>query len=923
MVHAKRFIAKAFFCLGLVLILSSCDIPTEGPDFSVSTSVKAPLILDRTFVLLGPDDSRYTALIDTTQSSFDTLFTVEPSTSRLLINQELDELDIGDLDDLIQEIDLDPISVGVSIGSLESQEFETDTFGDEVGLFISPEINMGAAPVNPTVESYPIGSVLVPPSVDLINLSGVTVESVRLSDATDNVNQFEFTLANNLASGTLTDGLGNPPMVILERDDNGTTIEIAQVQFPSSPAPGQTSQVTMPIDGALLTADAVYRLQVSTTEGDTPMTNDPTGVEITTLVRPLQYAETGVTDIPAQSDIDASGDELSLAGDTDFSGMTAAGGNTTINVQNNLPFDVTLTEITVRNLNDVGEVVAPSTMIDLNDLPPGTSTNIPEGQSVDLTFPLAGAAISSSIQVDVLASSPGKNTSSVIGETDGLYTTVVGLIEVDDLFFIPEAEVFTSNGNLEIAVDDVSFESGQEYVELESGTLMIEEITNQMGLNMDMLRFSLPGFRVAPYTEADSLVIEFAGSTNNAEALQFSQLSGETTLSDIPIDLSGVRIYPVNNVANYNVFAVSEAGEPTSLNVADQIIASLAPQSLQVSKVSAIMSPTSIDLTEDSNGDGLLEVMNDNEAEVMDLGSLDALSEYDMDEFSFNGTQFTFNIDTNLGADIVFYAAMVGVKADGEQVFLKGTNEFAVTAGDTLASSFVLNGSPVNPENLMKFVIPGASSAEQVETKIVEINSTNSNIDEFISSIPEEFRYVGKGLVQGSNGGLVELQKPFTIAANISAGIPLSFSGSFGIDESFEADLSSLEDLTEQDSDVTINEGTLMLEYTSGLPVGVDLSVEFLNDSGQIVATMPDSAGTTFQLAPASVNDAGMATTTTTDLLEIGVSEDQLRAMSAGTEARLNLRVNTNDGVPATLRSTDTIQIRLLGKFDITVAVQD
>ena len=923
MVHANRFIAKAFLCLAMVLILSRCDIPTEGPDFSLSTSVKAPLILDRTFVLLGPDESGYTALIDTTQSSFDTLFTVEPSTSRLLINQELDELDIGDLDDLIQEIDLDPISVGVSIGSLENQDFETDTFGDEVGLFISPEIDLGGAPVNPTVPSYPIGNVLVPPSVDLINLSGVTVESVRLSDATDNVNQFEFTLTNNLASGTLTDGQGNPPAVILERDDNGSTVEIARISFPSSPAPGQNAQVTMPVNGALLTADAVYRLQISTTEGDTPMTNDPAGVQISTLVRPLEYADTGVTDIPAQSDIDASGDALSLSGDTDFSGMTAAGGNITINVQNNLPFDVTLTEITVRNLTDVGETIAPSVMLDLDDLPPGTSTNIPEGQAVDLVFPLAGAVISSNIQVDVLASSPGKSSSAVIGDNDGLYTSVVGNIEVDDLYFVPEAEVFTSDGNLEIAVDDVSFESGQEYVELESGTLMIEEITNQMGLDMDMLRFSLPGFRVAPYTEADSLVIEFSGSTNNVESLQFSQLSGETTLSDIPIDLSGVRIYPVDNVATYNVFAVSEAGQPTSLNVADQIIASLAPQSLQVSKVSAIMTPTSIDLTEDANGDGVLEVMNNNEAEVMDLGSLDALSEYDMDEFSFNGTQFTFNVDTNLGADIVFYAAMVGVKGDGSLVYLSGTNEFAVTADDTLASNFVLNGTPVDPQNLMKFVIPGASSASQVETKVIEINSTNSNVDAFISSIPEEFRYVGKGLVQGSNGGLVELQKPFTIAANISAGIPLSFSGSFGIDESFEADLSSLEDLTEEDADVSINEGTLMLEYTSGLPVGVDLQVEFLNDAGRVVATMPDSAGTSFQLAPAGVNDAGMATTTTTDLLEIGVTEDQLRAMSAGTEARLNLRVNTNDGVPATLRSSDTIQIRLLGKFDITVAVQD
>ncbi|MEM8487248.1 MAG: hypothetical protein AAF564_16970 [Bacteroidota bacterium] len=922
MVHAKQASTKAFLCIGLILLLSSCDIPTESPDFSFETSVKAPLILDRTFVLLGPDESGYTALIDTTQSSFDTLFTVDPTTSRLLINQELDELEIGDLDDLISEISLDPISVGVSIGSLENQEFETDTFGEEVGLFVSPEIDLGAAPVNPTVPSYPIGSVLVPPSVDLINLSGVTVESVRLSDATTDVNRFEFTLDNNLVSGTLTDGSGNPPLLVLEQEENGTTVEIAQVRFPNTIAPGQSAQAEMAINGALLVSNAVYRLEISTTEGDTPMTNDPAGVQISTLVRPLEYAETGVTSIPAQSDIDASGDALSLGGETAFSGIVAAGGNITISIANNLAFDVTLTEITVRNLTDVGTTPAPSIMLDLSDLAPGTSTNIPEGQSVDLVFPLDGAVISSNIEVDVLASSPGTASSAVIGQNDGLYTSVVGNVAVDELYFVPEAEVFTSEGSIDIDVDDVSFESGQEFVELESGTLLIEEITNEMNLDMDMLRFSLPGFRVSPYGEADSLVIEFSGSSNNAESFQFSQLSGATTLRDIPIDLSGVRIYPTNNSANYNVFALSEGGEETSLNISDQIIASLAPQALQVSRVSAIMNPTSIDLTEDVNGDGVLEVMSNLEAEVMDLGSLQELNEYELDDFSFNGTQFTFNIDTNLGADIVFYAAMVGVKADGSLTYLSGKNEFAVSASDTLASNFVLNGSPVAPENLMKFVIPGAPTTSEVVTQVVEINASNSTIDEFISAIPEEFRYVGKGLVQGMNGGLVELQKPFTIAANISAGIPLSFSGAFGIDETFEADLSSLEDFTNDDSDVTVNEGTLMLEYTTGLPVGVDLSVEFLNAAGQVIATMPDSAGTSFQLAPAEADQAGLATDTRTELLEIGVTDAQLRAMSAGTDARLNMRINTNDGVPATLRATDTIQIRLLGKFDLSIEVQ-
>ena len=923
MLRHLSFVARAMCCFALVVLLSKCDIPTESPDFNLTTSVKAPLILDKTFVLLGPDDTGLTPLIDSTEASFDTLFSVDPTNNKLLINQELDDLDIGDLDDLISEISLDPITVGVSIGSLEEQSFSTETFGSEVGLFTSPEISLGPAPVNPTVPSYPIGNVLVPPTVDLINLSDVTVESVRLSSSTANVNEFVFTLSNGLGSGTLTNNSGTAPEVILERTEGGSTIEIARSSFNTSPGPGQQATAQMNVAEALLTSNATYRLDVTTTEGDTPLTTNPTAVEITTLVRPLEYADTGVSDIPAQSDIDASGDALSLGGDTDFSGIIAAGGSITINIANNLPFDVTLTELTARNLEDVGTITAPSIMFNLEDLPTGTSRTIPAGMSADLVFPMAGKVISSEIEVDVLASSPGTTSSAVIQDSDGLFTTVTGVVQVDELFFVPEGEEFTSNGILDIDVDDVSFESGQEFVELESGTLLIEEIANEMNMDMETVRFSLPGFRRPPYTQADSMVIQFQGSSSNPASFQYSQLTGETTIENIAIDLSGIRIYPVDNQANYNVFALSESGEQTSLNIADQIRASLAPQNLQISRVEAIMNGSAIDLTEDANNDGVLEIMSNAEAEVMDLGSLSELNEYDLDGFQFNGTQFTFNIDTNLGADIVFYAAMVGVDADGNPVYLQGQNEFAVSAGDTLAQDFVFEGTPIAPENLIKFTIPGSPSVDQVVTQVIEINQTNSNLDEFISSLPEEFRYVGKGLVQGTSGGLVQLQKPFTMEASIGAGIPLSFTGSFSAEETLDADLTSLEDLTEPDADVLINQGNLELTYTNGLPVEVSVQVDILDEWGQPILTLPDSSGTGYLLSAAPADEAGLSTGTTPGTLEIAVTEEQLRTMSRGQQAQLRLEIDTNQDTPATLRASDTIQVSLLGKFDLTVQVNE
>ena len=913
---------KIICSVSILALFSRCDIPTESPDFSLTTSAKAPLILDQTFVLLGPDDSGLTSLIDTTNASFDTLFSVDPTNNRLLINQDLDDFELGDLDDLISDVALDPISVGVSIGSLEEQAFEAETFGSEVGLFVLPEIDLGNAPVNPGVASYPIGTVLVPPTVDLISLNGVSVESVRLSSATTNVNQFHFTLTNGLASGSLTDGLGGAPEVVLEQDNGGTTQELARVRFDSSPGPGQQASAVMDVSGQLLRANAVYRLIISTTEGDTPLINNPNDVQIGTIVKPLEYEETGVSDVPTQDNIDASGDAITLGGDTEFTGIIAAGGSITIRIANDLPFDVTLTDLTVRNLEDVGTIVAPSTMLDLSGLAPGSSTTIAANSANDLVFDMTGVAISSSIEVDVVATSPGINTSAVIAADDGLFTTVIGSVTVDQLFFTPDAEVFTTDGLLAINVDDVSFESGQEFVQLESGTLLIEELANEMALDMDMLQFSMPGFRVAPYGPGDSLVIQFAGNNNNPQNLQFSQLSGATTVRDIPIDLTDVRIYPVDNEARYNVFAVSESGTATALDVTDQILASLAPQNLKVSTVQAILNPTTVDLTDDTNGDGRLEITSATEAEVMDLNSLSELNEYDTDNFQFNGTQFTFSIDTNLGADIVFYAAMMGTQNDGSVVFLKGEGDFAVPAGDTLASSFTMNGTAIAAENLIRFVIPGTPTLGQTVTQTIEINETNSNLDEFISSIPEEFRYVGKGLVRGMSGGLVQLQKPFDLTASIGAAIPLSFSGAFIADETVELDLSDLADLTDPTNDVVINEGSLTLEYTNGLPVGIDIELEVMNDAGTIVQTLPETPSA-YKLQPATADNAGLATAATSGTLDITINEDQLRALSNGREARLIMQVNTDQDRPATMRADDTFQVRLLGKFDLTVKVQE
>ena len=157
---------------------------------------------------------------------------------------------------------------------------------------------------------------------------------MRLSADTGTLNTFNFTLSNGLGAETLTNGSGNPPEVYFERDDNsGGTIEIARTSFSSSPGPGGNASATISLASTLLTSDTVVKLDVSTASGVGPIDASPNAVQLAIASTPLVYEETGVDEIPSQSDIDASGDAISLGGNTDFSGIIAAGGSITVTIE--------------------------------------------------------------------------------------------------------------------------------------------------------------------------------------------------------------------------------------------------------------------------------------------------------------------------------------------------------------------------------------------------------------------------------------------------------------------------------------------------------------------------------------------------------------------------------------------------------------
>lgn len=112
-----------FIVLALAITLWSCEQP-ESPDFQLNQQFEVPLTVERSYQFLGGDD----ALLDTTSEDYEDLFVSDPDGPVRLVKEE--EVDFGDLNDAIPEVDVAATTVNAEVGELELTNFNS---GGEVG----------------------------------------------------------------------------------------------------------------------------------------------------------------------------------------------------------------------------------------------------------------------------------------------------------------------------------------------------------------------------------------------------------------------------------------------------------------------------------------------------------------------------------------------------------------------------------------------------------------------------------------------------------------------------------------------------------------------------------------------------------------------------------------------------------------------
>lgn len=103
-----------------LVVLAGCDLPTESPSFRTETDVESPLVAEKTYSFLGGPQSQFEPLVDTTTSTFDSLFTVGEDPKDIALEQRIDDFDIGTLDGALDE-------AGGTL-SLDNSSFSEDVF---------------------------------------------------------------------------------------------------------------------------------------------------------------------------------------------------------------------------------------------------------------------------------------------------------------------------------------------------------------------------------------------------------------------------------------------------------------------------------------------------------------------------------------------------------------------------------------------------------------------------------------------------------------------------------------------------------------------------------------------------------------------------------------------------------------------------
>ncbi|MEX0681135.1 MAG: hypothetical protein WD097_07110 [Balneolales bacterium] len=507
-----------------------------------------------------------------------------------------------------------------------------------------------------------------------------------------------------------------------------------------------------------------------------------------------------------------------------FEGGIIESGGLQVSFTNDLGFDVS--EIEASILSEGVIVTGPEHVTDIGA---GESKNLifMFQQNDVLTTPI-NIRIRVSWDAQTVSGSPEELHISTV-DNELLARSVTAVIRQQD---------FYSDGEIDVDDGEFRFEKNTHYAYVRQGNIIIEQVINSIDLDIDTLKISFPGILIPPLWVP--LVIEFSGN-DRIKRLEVSSTPRIT-------DLSGSKIHAVDNVIHYDLMGITEdarfhpqADSFRTIVSTDQIATTVALNDLMFGEVFGVVRPRTIFLSEDDGNDGNLDLSNPSEAQITELNDLEFLSKR-LSNLTFYSPRLNLVYKTNIGVPARVYAAIAGINPDHnmEVMYLRpegSVSDFQWTSADTL-EGFLNNGVEIPSSHLIAFDIqPNPNSNSEPVSQVISFNESNSNIEEFISYLPVEVRFIGKTISnQESEDGIVI--DPVIFETSLDLDVPLNFAtdSPAAYKDTIE---SVLDFLPDEYSDTRVTHAAVNIIYENRLPLELLFELNFLDKMGQVVTYLP------------------------------------------------------------------------------------
>ena len=599
---------------------------------------------------------------------------------------------------------------------------------------------------------------------------------------------------------------------------------------------------------------------------------------------------------------------ISVGDNTDFFvSATIIRGSILISITNELGFTIDQINVT---LNSGSTALGTAQMLNVSDGAQGVGE-----------IPFSDGDVLANINVDVSVSWSAQNMSDnpdelIVESIDG------NGLAASQVVAALEGQNFSTSGVTDIDATEFQFNQPDHYVELESGLIEIAPIVNELDLDVDSLIISFPEIRRPPnYLPGDTLRIRYLIENGvDGRILRNSTADAKTR------DLAGFRIYALNNQVNYNIYAITEntkaapvGDQNRTINSVDGVSASVQINDLVIATAFGDIQPQNVLLGDDdpSNGIDIIDLNNDIEVEVTEIGGLEDISTQ-VDGLEFTQASMTINYESNIGVPTTIIAAILGINGSDEKVYLRGTDGEREVLDTDPITGILEDGVQIPKERLVKFTLDTSPDGSVILGSEV-FNSLNTNVSDFLNNLPSEIRFVGKAVVNQS-GNEASISTPLEFSPTFAIDLPLAFRTESATTFRDTTEVDAFADFPSSDNgdDANITSGELFLNYTNGLPLGFGLVVIFLDENGNEVTRVPQVGEPEFDLSGADVDDVTrFAVSPTSGLVEVALSEDQLRQLYRVTSIVMSAHLRTRNFEEVKVRATDSITLSIGTKIKI------